>query len=126
MGVIPGLQSFCFFTHTAPNEPGGHPAAYLQVSPGEMNNGNHPVVRIAEAKIRDTVADGARLFAISSRSQNYDRHMSISCGMFVAVDIEKANRITISGWKRTMRNGTGNKQCSRQWQKKLKCTHPHK
>ena len=64
---------------------------------GEMNDGNHSVIRIAETKIRNMVAHGARLFAISTRRQHDDGHVSISCGKFVAVDIDKANRISVAG-----------------------------
>ena len=65
--------------------------------PDEMNNSNHSVSRIAETKIWNMVAHGARLFAISTRRQHDDGDVSIGCGKFVAVDIDKANRIGVAG-----------------------------
>jgi len=80
-----------------PDERSRHPAPYCHVSAGEMNNGNHSVSRIAEAKIWNMVADGARLFAISTRRQHDDGDVSICRGKFIAVKIDKANRISIAG-----------------------------
>ena len=74
-----------------PDERSRHPPPYCHVSAGEMNNGNHSVSRIAETKIWNMVAYGARLFAISTRRQNDDGDMSIGCGKFVAVEVDKAN-----------------------------------
>src|SRR2546429_644754 len=84
--VIPRLKPFCLFTHLVPDEHNRHSAPYCQVSAGEMNDGNHSVSRIAQTKIRNTVAHGARLFAISTRGQHEDSHVSIGCGKFVSVD----------------------------------------
>jgi len=62
----------------------------------EMNNGNHSVSWIAETKIWNMIAHGACLFAISTRRQHDDRDVSVGCRKFVAVDIDKANRIGVS------------------------------
>ena len=61
---------------------------------GEMNHSDHSVSRIAETKIWDMVAHGARLFPISTRGQHDDGAVSIGCGKFVAVEIDKANRMS--------------------------------
>jgi hypothetical protein len=95
--VIPRLKPFCLFTNAVPNERSRHPAPYCHVSAGEMNNGNHSVSRIAETKIWNMVAHGARLFAISTRRQHDDGHVSIGCGKFVGLEIDKANRIGVAG-----------------------------
>ncbi len=95
--VVPRLEPFCRFTHAVPDEPSCHPASYSQMSGGEMNDRNHSVSRIAETKIWNVVAHGARLFAISTRRQHDNGDVSIGCGKFLAVDIDKANRIGVPG-----------------------------
>jgi hypothetical protein len=62
-----------------------------------MNNGNHSVIRIAETKIWNMIAHAARLFAISTRRQHDDGDVSVGCRKFVAVQVEKANRIVFAG-----------------------------
>ena len=59
-----------------------------------MNDGDHSVTRIAETKIWNIVANGARLFAISARRQHDDGDVSIGCGKFVAGEVDKANRMS--------------------------------
>jgi hypothetical protein len=77
-----------------PNERSRHPARYCDVSAGEMNNGNHSVIRIAETKIWNMVAYGARLLAVSTRRQHDNGGVPIGCGKFVAVEIDKIDRVS--------------------------------
>ena len=93
-----------------PDERSRHPAPYCHVSAGEMNNGNHSVSRIAETKIRNMVAHAARLFAIGSRRQHDNGHLSIGRGMFVAVDVDKADRISVAGGKRATQERSGDEE----------------
>jgi hypothetical protein len=79
-----------------------------------MDNGNHPVSRIAETKIWNMVAHAARLFAISTRRQHDDRDVSIGCGKFVAVEVDKANRIGFAGRRRATRSHGGEEERRRQ------------
>jgi len=95
--VVPCLESLCCFTYAMPNERGCYPAPHSHVSAGKMNDGDHPVFRIAETKIWHMVAHGARLFAISTRRQHDDGHVSVGCRMLVSVDINEANRISFAG-----------------------------
>ena len=95
--VIPRLKPFCLFTHPVPNERSRHPPPYCHVSAGEMNNGNHSVSRFAETKIRNTVTHCARLFAIRRCRQHDDGDVSICRGKFIAVEIDKTNRISVAG-----------------------------
>src|SRR5262245_47540596 len=95
--VIPRLKPFYFFTHPMPNERSRHPPPYGHVSAGEVNDGDHSVGRIAKTKIWDMVAHNARLFAISRCRQDNNGNMSISSRNFVAVEIDKANRIGAAG-----------------------------
>ena len=67
------------------------------MSAREMNNGNHSVSRIAETKIWNMIANGARLFAISTRRQHDYGDVAIGRGKFVAVQVDAANRIGIAG-----------------------------
>jgi len=82
--------------HPVPDEPSRQPATSCHMSAREMNNGNHSVSRIAETKIWNMVAHCARLFAISTRRPHDDGDVSIGCGVLVAVDIDKANRIGVA------------------------------
>lgn len=95
LGVIPRLKPFCRFTHAVPDERRRHSAPYCQVLADEMNNGNHSVSWIAETKIWNMIAHAARLFAISTSRQHDDRDVSIGRRKFLAVDIDKANRIGV-------------------------------
>lgn len=74
-----------------------HAPPDFHVSPGKMNDGNHSVSRIAKAKIWDMVAHHARLFPISRCRQHDDGDVAISRGKFVAIEIDKANRISGAG-----------------------------
>ena len=80
-----------------PNECGRHAPPDSHVSAGEMNDGDHSVSRIAKTKIWDMVAHNARLFAISRCRQHNNGDVSISSRNFVAVEIDKANRIGVAG-----------------------------
>ncbi len=60
------------------------------------------------------IAHGARLFAISTRRQHDDGDVSIGCGKFVAVEVDKANRIGIAGSKRATRRHGGEEERRRQ------------
>ena len=95
--VIPRLKPFCFFTNPVPNERGRHPPPDGHVSACEMNDGDHSVSRIAKTKIWDMVAHNARLFAISRCRQHNNGDVSISSRNFVAIEIDKANRIGVAG-----------------------------
>jgi len=79
-----------------PNERSRHPAPYSHVRAREMNDSDHSVSPIAETKIWNIVAHDARLFAIGARGQHDDGHVLIGGGMFVAVDIDKADRISVA------------------------------
>src|SRR5262249_58305131 len=85
-----------------PNERSRHPAPDFHVSASEMNDGDHFVSRIAETKIWNMVAHGARLFPISRCRQHNNGVVSIGGRKFVAVEIDKANRINGTGLKRAM------------------------
>jgi hypothetical protein len=80
-----------------PNECNRDPTADCSVSPREINDRNHSVSGIAETKIWNTIAHRARLFAISSRGQYDDGHVSIGRGKSVPVDIDKAYRMGVAG-----------------------------
>src|SRR6516164_293727 len=95
--VIPRLKPLCLFMHAMPNECGRHPPPDCHVSADEMNDGDHSVSRIAKTKIWDMVAHNARLFAISRCRQHNNGDVCISSRNFVAVEIDKANRIGAAG-----------------------------
>ncbi|HTL79161.1 MAG TPA: hypothetical protein VL136_07105, partial [Candidatus Babeliales bacterium] len=95
--VISCLKAFCLFTHAVPYERNRHVATYCHMAVDEMSNGDHSVSRIAEAKIWNMVAHGARLLAIRARRQHNDGDVSIGCGTFVTVKVDKADRISVAG-----------------------------
>src|SRR6516164_1913731 len=97
LGVIPRLKSFSLFTHAMANERSRQSTPDCHVSAGEMNDGDHSVSRIAKTKIRDMVAHNARLFAISRCRQHNNGDVCISSRNFVAIEIDKANRIGVAG-----------------------------
>src|SRR5262249_1207754 len=94
--IITRLKPLCLFTHAMANERGRQPTPDCQVSAGEMNDGDHSVSRIAKTKIWDMVAHNERLFAISRCRQHNNGDVSISRRNFVAVEIDKANRIGVA------------------------------
>jgi len=96
MRVIPCLKPFCRFTYAMPNERSSHPAAYRHVSASEMDNRNHSVIRIAEAKIWNMITHDPCLFAVSSRGQHDNSHVPVGRGKFVPVDVDKADRIGVA------------------------------
>ena len=106
-----------------PNECNRDPASDCSVSAREINDCDHSVGRIAEAKIWNAVTHRARLFAIRSRGQHNDGRVSIGRGEFVPVDIDEADRIGVAGCKRPKREPNEEEKCRR---KDLKCTHTHK
>jgi hypothetical protein len=77
--------------HTVTNECCRDPASYCQVSAGEMNDSDHSVLWIAQTKIRNAVANRARLLVIRSRRQYDDGYVSIGSRKLVSLDIHKAD-----------------------------------
>ena len=89
--VIPRLKPFCLLTNTVPDECSRDPPSDCQVSSGEMDDGDHSVIRIAQTVIRNPITHGARLWPLRRRRQHDDRHVSISGGKFVSIDIDKTD-----------------------------------
>ena len=89
--VVACLKPFCLFTHTVPNERSRDPSSDGHVSSGEMNDGDHSVLGIAQTKIRNTVANRARLLVICGRRQYDDSYVSIGSRKLVFLGIHKAD-----------------------------------
>src|SRR5262249_42158212 len=95
--VISRLKPFSGFMHPMPNEGNRDPTSDCSVSRREINDCDHSVSRIAETKVRNVVTHSARLFAISRRGQQHDRHVPIGRRKLVPVEIDKAYRISVAG-----------------------------
>ena len=65
------------------------------VPPREVDNRNHFVPWIAKAITRNMITHGARLFPVCGCRQNHDRDVSVSRGMFVAINIDKIERVAL-------------------------------
>src|SRR4030095_12111233 len=102
LNIISGLKPFCFFVNSVPDERGGDPSPNHSVSSRKTDNCDHPVIRVAQAMFRNKVTHGARLFPICSRCQHDYSHMSVSCRMFVSIDIDKSERVGCSDGKGSM------------------------
>jgi hypothetical protein len=102
LSVVSGLKPFCFFVHAVPDERGSDPSPNHSMSSRKTNNCNHPVIRVAQAMFRDAVTDGVRLFSVCRGGQHNYSHTSVSCRMFVSINIDKTERVGCSDGKSSM------------------------
>ncbi len=93
LSVIPGLKPFCFFVYAVPDEGCGDLSANHSMLSGEMNNCDHSVIWVSQATFRNAVAYSARLFSLCGSGQYDHRHMTVSCGMLVSIDVDEVPRI---------------------------------
>src|SRR3954447_1263409 len=93
LSVIPCLKPFCRLLRAVTNERGRYVPHDDSVLSRESNNGNHPVIWITQTGVRNSVPHHVRLFPIALGGQHQDRHVSISGGKLVAIDIHKSERI---------------------------------
>jgi hypothetical protein len=97
--VISSLKPFCFFANSVPDECVGNPSPNHSVFSRKTDNCDHPVIRITQAALRDTVTHSAGLFPIRGRSQHDYGHVSVSCRMFVSINIDETQQVSCSDGK---------------------------
>jgi hypothetical protein len=93
LSVISGLKPICFFVNAMPDERRSDLSPNHSMSSDKANNCDHPVIRVAQATLRNAVPHSARLFSFCRGGQYDHSHMSVSCRMFVSINVDKANRV---------------------------------
>ena len=93
LSVISDLKPICFFVNAMPDERCSDPSPDHSMASDKTNNCDHPVIRVAQATFRNAVPHGACLFSFCRGGQYDHSHMSVSCRMFVSINVDKAERV---------------------------------
>src|SRR4029077_3355639 len=107
LSFVSGLKPFCFFVHPVPDQCGRDPLPNHGMSSRKTNNCDHPVIRVAQAMFRNAIPHGVCLFSVCRGGQHDYSHMSVSCRMFVSININKTERVGCSDGKGSMQTRYG-------------------
>ena len=99
--VVSRLEPPCLYVDAVPNERGSDPPPNHKV-PRETNNRNHPVIGVTQTIIGNAITHGACLLPICGCGQHHHCHVSIGGGKFLAINIDKTQRISYSARKRSV------------------------
>ena len=91
--VVLGLKPPGLFVNAMPDERGSDPSSDHSMLSRKTNNCDHSVIRVAQAMFWNAIAHGARLVFICSGGQHDDSRVSVSCRVFISVNVDEPERV---------------------------------